>query len=484
MSAEVAAGIREPAELAELVAQAREVAAQVAGRPFLVVAAGGTGIASEALGAPVLDSSLPDAVHEVLRGLDLTQTVFVLQSRQGADSELNPIYRHLCEQGAKQFIAVAGAGSSLPSLAEQEQFSLSVTAPEGSGSRLFALVAAALRGEPLEVGAGGDPQAFGAALVALARGGHDKLTLLLSQKLAPLGPALEQLIARATGKDGRGLIPVDEPPAPLEHHGKDRAFVSVWLGGKHAQTQQRKLEKLAQAGHPVLGREAHSPLSELLFWESAAAAAAQALGVDPEAEPQLKAGKDFAKALLARVTLGRLPEEDPQLHAGGISLFCTPAHASLLRSAAGTLGPLAAASPSHWLAAHLALADAGEHLALCGYFPKSAQDQLRRLQLRVREATRLPSAVALGPRYLHSTGQLLKGGPPGPVIVLGTYQSSSDLPVPGMPFGFATHTEAQARGDELALRERGRRVLRVHSASDDWQRFFATLDEAVALISK
>ncbi len=464
--------------------QLLEFAAEVAGRPFLIVAAGGTGVASEALGAPVLDSSLPDAVNQALAGLDLAGTVFVLQSRQGADSELNSFYRYLREQGATQFVAVAGAGSSLPSLAEQEKFSRCLVAPEGSGGALFALVAAALLGQPLEWNPDEDPLPLGAALGALAQKGRNKLTLLLSHQLAPLGPAFEQLIARATGKGGKGLIPVDEPVAPLAHYGKDRAFVALWLGGKHARTQERKLEKLLEAGHPVIGHEAKSPLGELLFWERVAAAAAQVLGVDPEAEPDLKAGKDLAKALLARLSLGKLPAEEPQLRAQGLSLFTTLAHASVLRRAAATLGLEAAASPTHWLAAHLALAEEGEHLAICGYFPKSARARLRQAQLRVREVTRLPTAVALGPSCLHSTGQLLKGGPAGALIILGTYQSAHDLPVPGMPFGFAAQTEAQVRGDEAALGARGRRVLRVHVEGADWQRFFSALDDAVTLITK
>lgn len=487
----------DPAALRDLLPEVRALIQEIGARPVLVVAAGGTGIVSEALGARVLDSSLPESAREGFAGFDVLETVFILQSRAGADSELNPFFRHLREGGAKHFVALAGAGSSLPSLAEHEKFSRTIVAPEGSGSALFALTAAALAEPSIDLletflsqnpgGAADEAFLLGAALAACALHkpqARDKLTFLLSEKLLSLGTALEQFVARATGKDGKGLVPVDEPLAPPALHGKDRAFAALWLGGKHARTQERKLDKLLEAGHPVISREVKSPLDELLFWERAAAAAAHALSVDPEAEPDLWSGKDLAKALLAQVSGGKLPVAEPAIRADGLALFATPEHAQLLRRAAGTLGLEAAASPIHWLAAHLAMADEGDEIALRCWFPPSARDLLRKARLAVRAATRLPVTVGLGPRYLHSTGQLLKGGPSGVTVLLATFESKGDLPVPGMPFGFATLTEAQARGDEEALALRGRRLLRAHVEGNDWTRFFAALDAAVALITK
>jgi len=244
------------------------------------------------------------------------------------------------------------------------------------------------------------------------------------------------------------------------------------------------VQALAEAGHPVIRWEVAGEYGlggEFLRWEIATAVMGAVLEIDPFDEPDVAVAKEKTKELLSG---GKLPPAEPALRAGGLALFCSPEHAAVLRKAAGTLGGPSASSPVTWIAAHLALGDEGDYVAQLGYVVPDDRlhAEFSRLQGEVRDATRLACSFGFGPRYLHSTGQLHKGGPNTGVFVQATVDGGADIPIPGQPYGFATLFAAQARGDLEVLQARGRRALRVHVEDGDPRKFLQALREALELI--
>jgi len=306
---------------------------------------------------------------------------------------------------------------------------------------------------------------LGAIAAGLARGGGDKLTLLLSPKVAPLGPGIEEVVARGTGKQGRGVVPiVGEPAGRKEAYGLDRLFVSIALEG-----EPWELPHLAEAGHPMLRWTLPAPLdlaSERGRWEIAAATMASVLEVDPAATPEIAAGEERARGLRE----SGAPSAEPSLRAQGLALFAEPVHAQILRGAAGTLGPLASVSPAGWIAAHLALADPGNYVALLAYLPQTdlVQGELSSAQGAIRNATKLACTGSFGPRYLRGAGQLHKGGPNTGIFLVLTSDAG----------------DVEAHADLEELQSRGRRALRIHVEDGDSQKIIETIHAAVKLLSK
>jgi len=477
----------------------------------------------------VLDSTAPDAVRRSVEGFDLSRTLFLVSSKSGTTTEVNSFYRHfrklldgleagtpgqLPQRDAKSqsgagshFVAITDPGSPLHQLAQKEGFWRTWVNPPDIGGRysalsFFGLVPAALLG--LDVGKLLDEAdrvalasharvplkenlavRLGAIAGGCARAKCDKLTLLSSPRLRPFGAWVEQLVAESTGKSGRGILPVDgEPPGAAEVYGNDRLFVALWLAGEHAPEHERAVQSLAEAGHPVIRWEVAGEYGlggEFLRWEIATAVMGAVLEIDPFDEPDVAVAKEKTKELLSG---GKVPPAEPALRGGGLALFCSPEHAGILRKAAGTLGGESASSPVHWIAAHLALGHAGEYVAQLGYVvPDDAlHAEFSRLQAEVRDATRLACTFGFGPRYLHSTGQLHKGGPNTGVFLQATVDGGADIPIPGQPYGFATLFAAQARGDLEVLQARGRRALRVHVEDGDPRKFLQAVREALELI--
>jgi transaldolase/glucose-6-phosphate isomerase len=463
----------------------------------------------------VLDSTAPDAVRKAVEGFDLARTLFLVASKSGTTTEVSSFYRHfrsLLDGIAKgkaggNFVAITDPGSPLEQLAKKEGFWRTWANPLDVGGRysalsFFGLVPAAVLG--LDLGRLLDEAdrvalasharvpleenlavRVGAIAGGCARAECDKLTLLLSPRLRPLGAWVEQLIAESTGKSGRGILPVDgEPVGPPAMYGSDRLFVALWLAGEHVPEHERAVQALAEAGHPVIRWEVggeYAIAGEFFRWEIATSVMGAVLEIDPFDEPDVAVAKEKTKALLSG---GKLPPAEPALRAGGLALFCSPEHAAILRKAAGTLGGQSASSPVHWLAAHLALGDEGDYVAQLGYLVPGdrVRAELSTLQGEVRDATRLACTFGFGPRYLHSTGQLHKGGPNTGVFLQATVDGGEDIPIPGQPYGFATLFAAQARGDLEVLQARGRRALRVHVEDGDPRKFLQAVREALDMI--
>jgi glucose-6-phosphate isomerase len=443
------------------------------------------------LSLEVLDNTAPDAVAALAARIDMARTLFLVSSKSGTTTETLSFYHYFFDAAAargkhapgRQFIAVTDPGTSLDGLARDQGFRAVFANPPDIGGRYsalsyFALAPAALMGldtaallasarRMAAACAGGVPAAdnpgikLGAALGALAREGRDKLSLVLSPRLRAFGAWVEQLVAESSGKAGRGIVPVDgEPLGDPGVYGDDRVFVAIGLHGDRGGPPESTLAALARAGHPVIRWTLNDPLelgAEFLRWELATAAACAVLGVNPFDEPNVTEAKDTTREILGTLRArGAMPEDPPLASEPGLALH----------------GPLAlrggVVDMTAGLRAMLMTLDPGDYLALLAYLPRDARTDaaLERIRVGIRDRVQVATTAGYGPRYLHSTGQLHKGGANNGVFLIVTHDSASDLPVPGESYSFGELNRAQALGDQQVLERHGRRVLRVHLSSD------------------
>jgi len=431
----------------------------------------------------VLDSTDPGAVKHVLETVNLGRTLFVVSSKSGTTTETLAAYsffRGQVEAAASprpgmQFVAITDPGRPLDKLATETGFRRTFLNPASIGGRFsalsfFGLVPAALIGVDIkillerahgmvetcgnEVGVRGNPAVqLGAVLAGLARAGRDKVTLVLSEKIRALGSWIEQLLAESLGKDGTGLVPVaDEPLGAPSVYGDDRIFVSIVLEGDT--THDAALAKLSDAGHPVLRlqlRDAMDLGAEFFRWELATATAGAVLGVNPFDEPDVARGKEQTSTLLTEWRRSRrLPEWPAEVEEDGLVLM--------------TKSNKKPTSVSKGLAAHLAQAVPGDYLVIQAYLTPTPEAWriLQEIRVALRDRLRIATTVGWGPRYLHSTGQLHKGGPTSGLFIQITGEDREDVAIPGAGHGFSTLKAAQALGDLQSLRDGARRVIRLH----------------------
>jgi RpiB/LacA/LacB family sugar-phosphate isomerase len=431
----------------------------------------------------LLDSTDPEAVKRTLDRLNLSRTLFIVASKSGATAETMAFYQFFRGQvesssvprAGIHFVAITDPGRPLDKLATESGFRRTFLNPASIGGRysalsFFGLVPAALIGIDITMlidrahnmvetcGNALGPRdsaavRLGAALAGLAKSGRDKVTLVLSRKLRSLGPWIEQLLAESLGKDGKGLVPVDdEPLGSPAVYGADRVFVAITLEGD--ETYDVYLDALEDAGHPVIRIPIKDTLeigAEFFRWELATAAAGVALGVNPFDEPDVTRAKENTAALLASWKKSKkLPEWPADAEENGLLLM-----ANLGKKVAGF-------APG--LSAHFAQAQPGDYLAIQAYLAPTADtwSRLQELRTLLRDRLKIATTVSFGPRYLHSTGQLHKGGRANGLFVQITGEDREDMAIPGMGYGFSTFKAAQALGDLQALREAGRRVVRVH----------------------
>ncbi|HEY7371817.1 MAG TPA: bifunctional transaldolase/phosoglucose isomerase [Polyangia bacterium] len=425
----------------------------------------------------VLDNTDPAAVAAVDERIGGRKTLFVVASKSGGTIEIQAFERHFWQKTlAKSGGDVAAAGASfaaitdpatrLGQLAEEKHYRRVFINPADIGGRysalsFFGLVPAALVGA--DVGAllgsaaelaaasgAGVPAAespglvLGAAIGAAVAAGRDKLTLVISPDIASFGSWIEQLVAESSGKEGKGIVPIDlEPVGAPASYGADRLFVYIRSSAADGK-QDAAVAALEKAGQPVVTiavdrREALG--REIFRWEMATAVACALLGVNPFDEPNVTEAKVATSALLAQhAAEGKLPVPED---------VCDVSDLDRIR-------------------AHLAGAAPTDYLAFCAYFVRTpARDAaLTRMRVACRDRSRNATTLGYGPRFLHSTGQLHKGGPNTGVFLQLTADTPADLPVPGESYSFGTLRDAQALGDLQVLKRRGRRVLRVQLGGD------------------
>jgi glucose-6-phosphate isomerase len=434
----------------------------------------------------VLDSTHPDAVRGFRSWASAQRTLFCVSSKSGTTTEPNAYQAAMGEIApALDFVAITDPDTALADLARAQEFRAIVTAPPDVGGRysaltVFGLVPAALTG--VDVGgllerargmadacraasATDNPGlALGAAIGEAARVGRDKLTILTSPRLTAFGDWAEQLVAESTGKAGRGIVPiVGEPIRPADGYADDRLFVFLTLADDPHDELRSLAGELESNGHPVRHIGLADPLdvgAEFVRWEVATAAAGIALEIDPFDQPNVQESKDATKRLLdAYRSSGALPETMPIVSEPGISVTADPA----------ALGD-APVSVDGAIDQLLSLVRPGvDYVAILAYLPMDPDvvERLRAIRQRIGERTSAATTLGFGPRFLHSTGQLHKGGPDTGVFLQLTADPSKDLPIPGWRETFGTLVAAQALGDLASLQKRGRRTLRLHAVDAD-----------------
>ncbi len=415
----------------------------------------------------VLDSTHPDAVAALEARLPLDKTLFLVSSKSGGTLEPRSMHAHfhaLAPDG-RQWAAVTDPGTKLEALAQEQGFRRVFHGAPDIGGRYsalsaFGVVPAALIGadvrgllERAEVAARaadpslapGDAPALwlGLALGELANGGRDKLTLVIDEPLSATGLWIEQLVAESTGKRGKGIVPIaDEPLGDPGAYGEDRVFLHLQNAGGDDAERAGRLDALADAGHPVIviPFEEKIDLGAVMFHaEMAIAVAGAVIGIDSFDQPDVQAAKDLTVATIeAYVRDGSFPAAD----AGSVS------------------GDEAAAALRELLDAK---AGAGAYVATMAYLaPDPAVDEaLTALRTAIRDRTHAATTVGYGPRFLHSTGQLHKGGAPIGVFVQLVDSSGTEVEIPGQHYDFAALVRAQAIGDGQALRSHGLPFLRI-----------------------
>ncbi len=459
---------------------------------------GGSSLAPEVLHAIVgvtpgyprlhmLDSTDPSAVRAAATPPD--RTLYLLASKSGTTIEPNVLAAHfkqrLIDAGAARwaahFVAITDDGTELHRRALADGFRDVFVNPSDIGGRysalsFFGMVPAAVMNQDIRaiVSSGlamlsaPDPAVeLGLAIGTAAAAGRDKTTLVVPENLEPFGLWVEQLIAESTGKNGVGVVPIaGEPAGPASVYGPDRFFVR--LGPNPS-----ALDEAGIADAPHADIEFPEPTAlgaEFVRWEIATAVAGAILGINPFDEPNVQQAKDATRTLLAAYTAnGRLPSTSPdRTLTGGTGLaLSTAARQELQGNDAGAF--LTLLRPRDYFAV----------LAYLGPDDKLARE-LRVLRQAVRDRAHVATMLGYGPRYLHSTGQLHKGGPNSGVFLLITAGSREDLAIPGEPFSFETLEHAQALGDFQSLDVTGRRALHAHLPSADPALLKAVADHLLA----
>jgi transaldolase/glucose-6-phosphate isomerase len=309
---------------------------------------------------------------------------------------------------------------------------------------------------------------LGLMMGSAAKLGRDKITLITSPGISDLGAWLEQLIAESTGKQGKGIIPVDrEALGAPEVYGNDRIFAYLRLDNAADAAQDAKVAALEKAGQPVFRiavSDTYKLGQEFFRWEIATAVAGSIIGINAFNQPDVEASKIVTKQLTSEYeSKGSLPAEKPIVEEAGFKLFTDDKNAADLAKATGSDRSL-----KNYLRVHLARLGAGDYFALLGYVEMNAEHEalLQSLRMAVRDSKRVATVLGFGPRFLHSTGQAYKGGPNSGVFLQITCDDAQDLPVPGQKYTFGIVKAAQARGDFQVLADRKRRALRVHIGSD------------------
>ena len=419
----------------------------------------------------VLDSIVPGSVRAVSEAIDPAATLFVVSSKSGDTIEPNSLYRHFrdlvekdvgADRAGQHFVAITDSGTSLENLARGQGFREVFLSPPDIGGRYsvlsyFGLVPAALVGIDIgtlldradrmregcasRVPAAENPGAWlGAAMGTIASRGRDKLTLVTSPSIASFGLWAEQLIAESTGKEGKGIVPVaGEPLVAPDQYGDDRLFVYLRLESDDNSDADAAIDRIESSGQPVVRlnlRDRYDVGAEFFRWEFATAVAGAILGIQPFDQPNVQQSKDLTtRVLQGYLTSGSMPEAE----------------------VAGTFRQL------------LSSAGPSDYIAIMAYVQQTPEmDQaLSELRRRVMRRHAIATTLGYGPRFLHSTGQLHKGGPASGLFLQLTADHGDDVPIPGESYTFGVLADAQRVGDGEALKASGRRVSSVHLGPDN-----------------
>ena len=451
----------------------------------------------------VLDSTDPAAVAATVDDLDPLETLWIVASKSGTTTEPLAFQADAWarveaaldardeddQKPGEFFVAISDPGKSIESIPHHDDHRGQFLNPPDIGGRYSALtyvglVPASVIGIDLDsllsagqamLGLCREPDAavnpgvlLGLVMGGLARAGRDKLTILADEPISSFGAWAEQLIAESTGKHGVGVVPVDlEPPRDPGGYGPDRVFVALHVAGEAGEAS-RRADALAAAGQPVIRIELDDPIDiagEMVRWEVATAIAGAALGIDPFDQPNVEDAKERTRRVLAGTGDATASDSggDPTGgDDGGIRIGAHDA-ASLGELLAPTLGAL---QPPSYVAIQAFIA------------PSPTADERIAAIREALASTKVATTAGYGPRFLHSTGQLHKGGPASGVFLQLTSDHPEDRQIPGWPYTFGRLIDAQARGDREALRAADRPVIHVHLGAN-LAADLATLEQAI-----
>ena len=437
----------------------------------------------------VLDTTDPVSILAVRSKIRIQDTLFVVASKSGETTETLSHFAYFWGQVSKtgkngkagrQFAAITDPGTSLEKLAKDHKFRWIFSNPPDIGGRYsvlsyFGVVPGALMGadvaELLERGiemeaacADSVPVAtnpgvwLGAVMGELATQGRNKLTLITSPKVSTFGYWVEQLIAESTGKEGKGIVPVEgEPIGKPDAYGGDRLFVHIRMESETDNSAVRALEK---AGQPVVTLTLRDKLDlggEFLRWEVATAIAGSVIGIDAFDQPNVQESKDNTKKVLARFRAsGKLPSAES----------------------------VPAAKSAAALKKLLAQAKSAAYFAIMAYTTRTPASEaaIAAIRTTVRDKTKIATTAGYGPRFLHSTGQLHKGGPKTGLFLQIVQGDTRDVAIPGQPYSFSILKQSQSLGDLQSLSSRRLPVLRVTLGLDStkgWKALAAAVKSAV-----
>jgi transaldolase / glucose-6-phosphate isomerase len=409
----------------------------------------------------VLDSTDAGAIRAVEAAIDLDHALFLVSTKSGGTIETLSLFKYFWSRRSdgQAFVAITDPGSGLEQLAREHDFRRTFLNDPDIGGRYsalsyFGLVPAALMGadvtgildtagiaehncQNFDSGDISSGLWLGLAWGELALAGHDKLTYIIDPPLQSFGLWVEQLIAESTGKHGKGIVPVvDEPVGDPDAYGDDRTFLHLRHADEPDEATDAKVAALREAGHPVIVREIAGPtdLGRIFFFaEFAVAVVGWVLEINPFDQPNVQEAKDNTARVLAEGTGDQVDATDDEL-----------------RELLGDLG-------------------APHYLAVMGYVQPSEELDAAETELRatVRDASKSATTFGYGPRFLHSTGQLHKGGPAVGRFLQLIHDSEPDVPIPGADYGFTRLKHAQATGDLATLRGHGLPAHRVTLEGDD-----------------
>ena len=490
----------------------REFAAEVQARGFtdaLLLGMGGSSLGPEVLAESlgsvkdfpklhVLDSTDPHQVKRFENEIDLKRTLFIVSSKSGTTLEPNVLMDYFfgkasdaigATDAARHFVAITDPGSHLEKVAKQKGFHRVFHGIPSIGGRYsvlspFGIVPLAAIGHDVraflesalvmartcgpEVPPAQNPGVeLGLAIGALAVQGRDKVTVVGSPSIASFGAWAEQLLAESTGKNGKGVIPIDgEPLGDPSVYDAHRLFLYLRDAARPDASQDKAMAALERAGQPVvrIGLASADFIAQEFFrFEIATAVAGAVIGINPFDQPDVEASKVETRQLTdAYERTGALTADTPVFKQNGIALYTDERNAQALRQAGAN------STLESWLGAHFGRIHDGDYFAILAYMDRNNAHMrpLQELRTAVRDSKRIATCLQFGPRFLHSTGQAYKGGPNSGVFLEVTADNAEDVKIPGRKASFGVIEAAQARGDLRVLEQRGRRVLRAHFAHD------------------
>jgi glucose-6-phosphate isomerase len=443
----------------------------------------------------VLDSTVPTAIRHLEQKVSVGKTLFIVSSKSGATAEPQMFHRYFYDRVKKgkgdsageNFIAITDPGTQLARDATHDHFRRVFFNMPNIGGRYsalsyFGMVPFAVMGGDVKgllsraahaaracagpVGTSENPGArLGATLGSLANAGRNKLTFITPSPLNSLGLWIEQLIAESTGKEGKGIVPIaGEPLGAPDVYGNDRIFAYIHTHSAKTGDIEEKLSALEAAGHPVLRHKLHDALDlgeEFFLWEFATAVAGGLLGIDAFDQPNVQESKDNTKRLLAEhVHSGSFTQQSLIVADNTLRVFGDAETRDTLRRGGSSLQEI--------IAAHIARAQPGDYFAITQYIEElnNYEALLQEIRVAVRDEKKIATTSGYGPRFLHSTGQLHKGGPGSGVFLQITSDDINDIDIPGEKFTFGVLKQAQALGDYESLAGRHRRAIRVDLGGD------------------